>query len=109
MNFFINEAWAEGAGSPATAGLDFFIFMAILFGIFYFMIIRPQSKKAKEHKRMLEALGKGDEVVTNGGVLGRVTELGDNFLTLEIAKGVEIKVQRHAIGVVMPKGTIKHA
>ena len=110
MNFFIPDAMAAApAGGVAGEGGQFLIMMVILFGLMYFMIIRPQSKRAKEHRQMVEALTKGDEVVTNGGALGRVTKVGDQFVTLEIASGIEIKVQRSAIASVMPKGTIKSA
>jgi preprotein translocase subunit YajC len=71
------------------------------------MLIRPQSKRAKEHRAMLQALATGDEVVTSGGILGRVTEVGDNFVTLEVADGVRLKVQKAQIGTLMPKGTLK--
>ena len=82
--------------------LDFsmgdFLFIIILFAVFYFLLIRPQQKRAKEHRNMVEALAKGDEVVTQGGVLGKIREVGDAFITLEIAEGTEIKVQRSAVG-----------
>lgn len=79
-----------------------------MFGIFYFLLIRPQQKKAKEHKTMVEALGKGDEVITNGGLLAKITDVDENFLTCKISDNVEVKVQRHAITSVLPKGTIKN-
>ena len=79
----------------------------ILFVVFYLFLIRPQMKRQKEHTKMVEALAKGDEAVTSGGLLGRVTEVGDNFVKFEVAKGTEVKVQKHAIAQVMPKGTIK--
>ena len=75
--------------------------------VFYFLLIRPQSKRQKEHKRMVEALAKGDEVVTMGGIAGRIAELGDNFLTVEVADGVQIKVRRAAVESVLPKGSLK--
>ncbi|KPK11114.1 MAG: preprotein translocase YidC [Acidithiobacillales bacterium SG8_45] len=100
---------AAPAGGVGGEGGQFLIMMVILFGLMYFMIIRPQSKRAKEHRQMVEALAKGDEVVTNGGALGRVTAVGEQFVTVEIASGVEIKVQRAAIASIMPKGTIKSA
>lgn len=107
MNFFIENAWAQGA-APATGGsLSFLIMMGLFFVIFYFMLIRPQSKRAKEHRTMLQALASGDEVVTTGGILGRVTEVGDNFITLEVADGVRLKVQKAQVGALMPKGTLK--
>jgi len=111
MNFLISDAWAEApaaAGAPAQ-GSPFvtLIMLGVLFAAFYFILIRPQAKRAKEHKAMVAALAKGDEVVTAGGVLGRVTELGEGYITVDIAKGVEIKVQRQAVQTVLPKGTIK--
>ena len=113
MNFLISEAWAEapaaGAAAPQGLGGQYgsLLLMAVLFAAFYFILIRPQAKRAKEHKAMIAALAKGDEVVAAGGVLGRVTNLGDTYVTVGIAEGVEIKVQRQAIQTVLPKGTIK--
>ncbi|MGH8338715.1 MAG: preprotein translocase subunit YajC, partial [Gammaproteobacteria bacterium] len=82
--------------------------LALIFVVFYFFLIRPQQKKQKEHQKMLAAINKGDEVVTSGGMLGRVKELSDQFITLEVAKDVEVHVQRQSIGAVMPKGTLKN-
>ncbi len=111
MNFFISDAMAQAqapAGAPPQGGGYFTLVMLIvLFIAFYFLLIRPQAKRAKEHKAMIAALAKGDEVVTSGGTLGRITHVGDNFVTVEIADGVEIKVQRQAIQSILPKGTIK--
>ena len=84
-----------------------FLPMVAIFVVFYFLLIRPQQKKAKEAKAMLEALQKGDEIVTAGGVLGRISKLGDQYLTVEIASGTEIMVQRGAVAQLLPKGTIK--
>jgi preprotein translocase subunit YajC len=81
--------------------------LGVLFAAFYFILIRPQAKRAKEHKTMIAALAKGDEILTSGGILGRITELGDVYVTVEIADGVLVKVQRPAIQAVLPKGTIK--
>ena len=81
--------------------------LVLMFVVLYFVMIRPQMKKQKEHRSMVEALAKGDEVVTSGGMLGKVTRLGDGFLSVEIANGVEIQVQRGAVTQVLPKGTIK--
>ncbi len=81
--------------------------LVLMFVVLYFVMIRPQMKKQKEHRAMVEALAKGDEVVTSGGVLGKVTRLGDGYLGVEIANGVEIQVQRGAVTQVLPKGTIK--
>ncbi len=110
MNFFISDALAQAqapAGGSPQGGYFTLIMLIVLFVAFYFLLIRPQSKRAKEHKALIAALAKGDEVVTNGGTLGRITHVGDNFVTVEIADGVETKVQRQAIQSVMPKGTIK--
>ena len=106
MNFFISDAMAAdpvGQGDPLTS----FLPLIVIFVIFYFLLIRPQSKKAKEHKQLIGALAKGDEVVTNGGILGKIVKVGDNFIALEVAEGVNVKVQRQAVATVMPKGTIK--
>ncbi len=106
MDFLIPNAWAAGApaqGNPLMEMLP----LLILFVVFYLFLIRPQMKKAKEQKQMIEALQKGDEVITSGGLLGRITTLGDNFLVLELGKGLEVKVQRQAVSTVLPKGTLK--
>ncbi len=107
MNFLISDALAQG-GAPQGGGLiQFVIMIGMFFLIMYFLIIRPQSKRAKEHKQLLESLTKGDEVVTSGGVLGKIADVGENFIQLEVANGVDIKVQKHSITTVMPKGTMK--
>jgi preprotein translocase subunit YajC len=102
----ISPAYAQAAGG-ADAGLMSFLPIILLFVILYFLMIRPQMKRAKEQKTMIEALQKGDEVVTAGGVVGRITKLGDQYLTLEIAANTEIVVQRSAVQVPLPKGTLK--
>lgn len=111
MNFFISDAMAEGAAGGASQGDPAFsmMFFLILFAIMYFILIRPQQKRVKEHRNLVASLGKGDEVVTNGGLLGKITDINDNFATVEVSKGVEVKIQRHAIQSVLPKGTIKSA
>lgn len=112
MNFLISEAWAEAPAAAANAqGSPYvtLIMLGVMFVAFYFILIRPQTKRAKEHKAMIAALAKGDEVVTAGGIVGRVTALSDAYVTVDIADGVEVKVQRHAIQLVLPKGTIKSA
>lgn len=109
MDFFISNAWAQGAPAAAPSPLSPLIMIAVFFAIFYFIAIRPQMKRAKEHRTMLGALARGDEVITSGGVAGRVGELGDAFVELEIAPQVTIKVQRHAITSVLPKGSLKSA
>jgi preprotein translocase subunit YajC len=83
--------------------------LILIFVVFYFLLIRPQSKRAKEHRKMVAELKAGDEVVTSGGVLGRITEAGEQFLKVEVADGVELKVQRTTVSMVMPKGTFKGA
>jgi len=110
MSFFIQDAYAAGAPATAPGDSQFItiIIFVVLIAFFWLFLIRPQQKKQKEHQRMLAAISKGDEVVTSGGVLGRVKELGDQFLTLEVAKGVELHIQRQAVGAVMPKGTLKN-
>ena len=81
--------------------------LVLMFVVLYFVMIRPQMKRQKEHKAMIEALAKGDEVVTSGGMLGRVTKLGETFVSVEVASGVELQVQRSAVAQVLPKGTFK--
>jgi preprotein translocase subunit YajC len=104
---FITSAYAQAAAP--TAGSDFMTFLPMLaiFVVFYFLLIRPQQKKAKEAKAMLDALQKGDEVVTAGGVLGRISKLTDQYATLDVGPNTEITVQRQAIAQLLPKGTIK--
>ncbi len=106
-NLFISNAYAEGAAAPQGGGfLDFLPLIALL-AVFYFLVLRPQQKRAKEHKSMTEGLQKGDEVVTQGGVLGRVVKVDDNYVTVEIAEGVNMIVQKAAVQTTLPKGTIK--
>lgn len=108
MNFLVSEAWAADApAGGATGGLLSFLPLVILFAIFYFLLIRPQTKRAKEHKAMVDALAKGDEVILGGGIAGKITEAGESFLTVEIAHGVNVKVQRATVQAVLPKGTLK--
>jgi preprotein translocase subunit YajC len=107
MSFFISDALAEGAASSQGDPLTALLFPIGLIVLFYFFLIRPQSKRAKAHKTMAEGLSKGDEVVTQGGILGKITQVNENFVTLEIANNVSINVQKHSIGGLMPKGTIK--
>jgi preprotein translocase subunit YajC len=109
MNLFIGTAAAQDAAAPAAPSLINALFLPVmLIVVFYFLLIRPQQKKQKEHKAMVDALAVGTEVVTGGGVLGKVTEVGEQFITVEVANGVNIKVQRHSIGAVLPKDTIKN-
>ncbi len=104
MNFLISDAWAQ-AGGDAGGGLFSLLPLVVIFILFYFLLIRPQQKRSKQHKEMVTALKKGEEIVTNGGLLGKVTDLDDNFITLEIASGLNAKVQRQSVAQVMPKGT----
>ncbi len=112
MSFFISDAMAEGgeaATSASQGGLLGFIPLILIFIIFYFLIIRPQVKRAKEHKKLTESVAKGDEVITGGGLLGKVVDVNDNFVTVEVAEGVEVKIQRQSVASLVPKGTIKSA
>ena len=108
MDFLISSAYAADPAQPAGGGIEFFIMIGIFFAIMYFMIIRPQNKRAKEHKALIDSLNKGDEVVVAGGMLGKITELDENFITVEVSNGVAMQVQRQSVAAVMPKGTIKH-
>jgi preprotein translocase subunit YajC len=102
----INEAWAQAA-VPGGADIMSMLPIILMFVVLYFVMIRPQMKRAKEHKAMVDALQKGDEVIAAGGVLGKVTKVADNYVTIEIADKLEIKVQRPAVQLVLPKGTVK--
>jgi preprotein translocase subunit YajC len=109
MSFFISDAMAQaapaaGGGQP---GMINFVFLIVLFLIFYFLLLRPQMKRAKEHKKMTEAMAKNDEVVTSGGIAGKVVKVEDSFITVQIAQGVEVQVQKNAVSSLLPKGTIK--
>lgn len=104
--FFIHSAWAQGA-SPQGGGGSFLFLMIFFVVIFYFFLIRPQMKQAKEHKQLVSNLAKGDEIVTNGGMLGKINQVGDNFIVLEVARDTEVKVQKTAVSAVLPKGTLK--
>lgn len=106
MNFLISDAWAQN-GFGGSGGLVGLLPLVLIFVIFYLLLIRPQQKRAKQHKMMVAELSKGDEIVTNGGTLGKITGVYDNFVTVEVAEGVRIKVQRMAVAQMMPKGTIK--
>jgi preprotein translocase subunit YajC len=108
MNGLIPDAFAQ-AGPAGPGGFAPILMMVVFVVIFYFLLIRPQQKKAKEHQALVSKLSAGDEVVTTGGILGKVTEVGDSFVTMEIADGVRIKVQKFQVGSLMPKGTLKSA
>jgi preprotein translocase subunit YajC len=109
---FISSAFAQTvpaatAGGDMQSSLMSMLPLVLMFVVLYFVMIRPQMKKQKEHRTMIEALAKGDEIVTVGGVLGKVSKLGDNYVTLEIAANVEVQIQRSAVVQVLPKGSIK--
>ena len=100
------QAAAGGAGGPVETIMQFMP-INLMFVVLYFMMIRPQMKKAKEHKAMIDALAKGDEVVTSGGIAGKITQVGDSYVGIEVAENVQIQVQRPAVAMVLPKGTLK--
>lgn len=104
---FISNAYAQAAEGDPTGGLMGLLPLILMFVILWFLMIRPQMKRAKEHKNMVAALAKGDEIITQGGVAGRITDMGDNFVHLEIADKVNIVVQRASVATVLPKGTLK--
>ncbi len=110
---FISSAFAQTAPAAAAAGGDMqsslmsMLPLVLMFVVLYFVMIRPQMRKQKEHRTMIEALAKGDEIVTSGGLLGKVTKMGDSYLSLEVTSGVELQVQRSAVVQVLPKGSIK--
>ena len=109
MNVLISNAYAQTAGAAGPlGGLMEFLPIILMFGVLYFLMIRPQMKKAKEHKALIAALSKGDEVVTQGGIAGRVSKVGDDFLSVEVADKVEIQLQKSAVSLVLPKGTLKN-
>jgi preprotein translocase subunit YajC len=108
MSSLISTAHAQAAGgAPAGGGMSQILILVVFVAVFYFLLIRPQQKRAKEHQQMLAKLTAGDEVVTAGGIVGRVTEVGESFVVVEIADNVRIKVQRAQIQSLLPKGTYK--
>ncbi|MBL4743434.1 MAG: preprotein translocase subunit YajC [Cycloclasticus sp.] len=114
LDFFVSSAIAaeevvsatQEAGEPGFEGI---IFPIALIAIFYFLLIRPQQKRNKDHKKMVAAANKGDEIITSGGVLGKITEVGDHFITLEIGANMSVQITKTSIASVMPKGTYKSA
>jgi preprotein translocase subunit YajC len=108
---FISNAYAQAAPAAANAGLmgnlSTFLPLILMFVVMYFLMIRPQQKRAKEQKQMMDALAKGDEVVTAGGILGKVSKVNDTYVTIEVAANTEIVVQKHSITTLLPKGTLK--
>ena len=109
LDFLIPTAYAQSAGGQPQGGFGMLVFPVILIAIMYFLMIRPQMKRQKEHRAMLDKLSKGDEVITNGGIAGTVAEIGENFITVEIASSVQVRLQKGAIASVLPKGTLKAA
>ena len=110
LDFLIPVARAQAAAAPAAPSMmSTLLFPILLIAIMYFLMIRPQMKRQKEHRAMLEKLSRGDEVITNGGIAGTVAEIGDSFITVEIATGVQVRLQKGAIANVLPKGTLKAA
>jgi len=107
---FISSAMAAtpgATGSQGASGLSTLIILAVFFAVFYFLMIRPQQKKAKEHRNLVNNLSKGDEVITSGGLLGIVNKVTDDYLIIELTEGVEVKVQKGAVSTCLPKGTLK--
>jgi preprotein translocase subunit YajC len=109
MDFFINSAYAQAGGSSPQSMMGTLLLPVLLLVVFYFLLIRPQNKRAKEQRDMLSKIAAGDEVATSGGILGKVVEVNDQFVSLEIANDVTIKVQKFQIAQVLPKGTVKSA
>jgi preprotein translocase subunit YajC len=103
----INPVYASAGAAPAGAGWEQFVFLGIFILIFYFLLIRPQNKRRKEHQALMTGLNKGDEVVTAGGVVGQITKLEDDFVVLQVDKAVRLRFQKSAIGATLPKGTLK--
>lgn len=106
MDFFINAAYAQDAGPQQSVTFNV-IFIGGMFVLFYLILWRPQSKRAKEHKQLVTGLAKGDEVLTSGGLLGKVTKVTDDYVTLQVADGVELCMQKASVAAALPKGTIK--
>ena len=104
----IAEAWAQGAATGQGNPFVGLVLPLVMVGVLYLVLIRPQQKRAKEQRMMVDALKSGDEVVTSGGILGRITDVSEQFVTLEVADGVQVKVQKHMVGALMPKGTVKN-
>jgi preprotein translocase subunit YajC len=110
VDFFINTAHAQAGGVGGGQGIMSALMLpVVLLVVFYFLLIRPQNKRAKEQREMLSKIAEGDEVATAGGILGKVVSVGEQFLTLEVASGVSIKLQKHQVTQLLPKGTVKSA
>jgi preprotein translocase subunit YajC len=110
LDLIISPAAAQAAGAPAQGGsMMGLLFPVLLLVVMFFLMVRPQMKRQKEHRELLSKLAKGDEVLTNGGIAGRIEDIGETFVHVEIASGVSIKLQKGAIAAVLPKGTLKSA
>ena len=103
----INPAFAQGGAPGPGGGFESLILILLMFAVLYFLMIRPQMKRAKEHKSLVEGLQKGDEVITAGGLLGRISKVSEHYVTLQVSDNVEVQVQRPAVQLVLPKGTLK--
>ena len=108
MEYLVSDALAQADGGAGGSGLLSLLPLVLIFVLFYFLLIRPQQKRTKQHKQMVSELQVSDEVVTNGGTVGKITSLDDNFVYLEVASGVVVQVQRHAVAQSLPKDTVKH-
>jgi preprotein translocase subunit YajC len=107
LDLLISPAYAQAPAPAPGGGLGMLVMPLVLFAVIYFLMIRPQTKRAKEHRAMLDKLAKGDEVITSGGIAGTVRDIGDNFVSVEVSDSVILRVQKGAIGHVLPKGTLK--
>lgn len=109
MTSLINNVYAQQTEVPAqSAGYELLFMVVVFFLIMYFLVIRPQNKRNKEHKALLSSLSKGDEIATSGGVLGKITNVDDSFVQIEVQEGVELKIQKHSVSSVLPKGTLNN-
>ena len=104
----ISNANAQAAAPATGCGYEQILMMVAMFAVLYFVMVRPQMKRAKEHKALVEALAKGDEIVTQGGIAGRISKVGDSYVTVEIADNVEVQLQKTAVMLVLPKGSLKN-
>lgn len=107
MSFLISDAMAAAGPAPQGDGTFSLVMIAAIFVLFYFMLIRPQNKRAKDHKELLSRLKKGDEIITSGGILAKVVSLDEQYIKVSLAEGVEISLQKGAVSTVLPKGTLK--